>query len=200
MGESSHSPLLIMELFGPETVNSIAQLLGIETNQVKEQEIAENENVDNDGGEEANSYIIRKGKEKDVLQEVITTKKSESPAIERDNFSQYTYDDYKEEFERDRTWEELYEDDPRSPVEYEITDCQTFEAGKLPDKKFAKMKICLPEEDLKTIDIDVKAEKVLLFSYHYKCLAYWNGKIKPSQAQSTWDEDTCILTIKAPIN
>ena len=89
-----------------------------------------------------NTYTIRKGKENDVLQELTTRKKSESQAIEKNNFSQYTYADYKEEFERDRTWEELYQDDPRSPVECEITDCQTFEAGKVPDKKFAKVNNC----------------------------------------------------------
>ena len=76
------------------------------------------------------------------------------------------------------------------------------------------MKISLPDEDPKTIDVDVKSDKVtnnvydfcfivyqvLLFSYHYKCLAYWNTKIKPSLASTTWNGDTYILTVKAPIN
>ena len=83
---------------------------------------------------------------------------------------------------------------------------------------FVQMKISLPEEDPKTIDVDVKADKVtfvtdwynfkldnwltwqvLLFSYHYKCLAYWNGKIKPSLASTTWNGDTSLLVVKAPV-
>ena len=79
------------------------------------------------------------------------------------------------------------------------------------------MKISLPDEDPKTIDVDVKADKVravewivcwndlcflwkvLLFSYHFKCIAYWDGQITPSLASSTWNQDTHILTIKAPL-
>ena len=69
------------------------------------------------------------------------TVKSENHSIERENCSQYTYADYQDEFEREKTLEELYQDDPRVPVECEITDGQTLEAGRIPDKIFVSVNI-----------------------------------------------------------
>ena len=115
----------------------------IDNAQVKEEEIRENPQADDERGDEVNTYIIRRGKEKDVLQDVTTstTKKSEKHLNERENCSQYTYADYQDEFEREKTVEELYQDDPRVPVECEITDGQTLEAGRIPDKTFVSVNI-----------------------------------------------------------
>merc|ERR1711879_78050 len=143
----------------------------------------------------ADKYLIRRGNEKDVLQE--NPGKSDDGGPGR--LSDYTYDDYRNEFEIEATAEEVYGDDVRLPAEYEITEGETFQAGRLPDNKFLLMKISLPGQDPKTIDVDVKGDKVLMFSYDYKCLAYWDVPIAPSLASSTWNQDTHILTIKAPL-
>ena len=69
-------------------------------------------------------------------------------SIEKEICSDYTYADYKEEFERERSAEELYEDDIRAPVESEITEGQTYLAGRLPDKKFVLVNIPPRELDI----------------------------------------------------
>ena len=128
-----------MELFGPHTVNSIADLLGINTNTNNTNQANQNDDDDRQTDEkyQVDKYLIRRGNEKDVFQE--NPGKSEDKSVEdcgRGRFSDYTYDDYKNEFEREATAEEVYADDVRLPVEYEITDCETFQAGRLPDTKF----------------------------------------------------------------
>ena len=139
----SHSPavftpvIVAMELFGPHTVNSIADLLGINTNTNTNTNTNQaNEREDRETAEEheANRYLIRRGNEKDVFQENV--RKSEDKSCGQGRLSDYTYDDYKNEFEREATAEEVYADDVRLPAEYEITDCETFQAGRLPDTKF----------------------------------------------------------------
>ena len=132
-----------MELFGPHTVNSIANLLGINTDTQTNQG---NEKIERETDEkyEVDKYLIRRGNEKDVFQE--NPRKSEDKSLEscgRGRFSDYTYDDYRNEFEREATAEEVYADDVRLPVEYEITDCETFHAGRLPDNKFLLVNISL---------------------------------------------------------
>merc|ERR1711874_105942 len=136
------TPVIVtMELFGPHTVNSIADLLGINTktdqvNQTQQRQTTEEYEVD--------KYLIRRGNEKDVFQE--NPGKSEDKSCGAERLSDYPYDDYKNEFEREGTAEEVYGDDVRLPAEYEITDCETFQAGRLPDAKFLLMKISLPDE------------------------------------------------------
>ena len=132
-----------MELFGPHTVNSIADLLGINTN-TNTNQVSQGEERETTEEYEVNKYLIRRGNEKDVFQE--NPRKSEDKSLEscgRGRFSDYTYDDYRNEFEREATAEEVYADDVRLPVEYEITDCETFQAGRLPDKKFLLVNISL---------------------------------------------------------
>ena len=122
-----------MELFGPHTVNSIADLLGINTN-TNTNQVSQEEERETTEEYEVNKYLIRRGNEKDVFQE--NSRKSEDKSCGQGRFSDYTYDDYKNEFEREATAEEVYADDVRLPAEYEITDCETFQAGRLPDTKF----------------------------------------------------------------
>ena len=88
---------------------------------------------------EVDKYLIRRGNEKDVFQE--NSGKSEDKSCGAGRLSDYTYDDYKNEFEREGTAEEVYGDDVRLPAEYEITDCETFQAGRLPDAKFLLVNI-----------------------------------------------------------
>ena len=129
------TPVIVaMELFGPHTVNSIADLLGINTSTNQS-----NENQERKTAEEyqADKYLIRRGNEKDVLQE--NPGKSDDGGPGR--LSDYTYDDYRNEFEREATAEEVYGDDVRLPAEYEITEGETFQAGRLPDNKFLLVNI-----------------------------------------------------------
>ena len=124
-----------MELFGAHTVDSIAGLLGINTNT---NQVSENQDRETPQEyEEADKYLIRRGNEKDVFKE--NPGKSDDTGPGR--FSDYTYDDYKNEFEREATAEEVHGDDVRLPAEYEITDCETFQAGRLPDNKFLLVNI-----------------------------------------------------------
>ena len=56
-----------------------------------------------------------------------------------------------------------------------------------------------PEEDIKTIDIDVKTDKLFLYSHQYKCRAFWSQSVKPNDVSSTWDPDNFVLSVRAPI-
>ena len=154
-----------MDFLGPQAVTSIAKLLGIETRQVacnyslphqyyllylKDDEKYEPESVEVGGerDEEVSKYLIRQGADKDVLQGSVRRCQDNLDSIEKEICSDYTYADYKEEFERERSAEELYEDDIRAPVESEITEGQTYQAGRLPDKKFVLVNIPPRELDI----------------------------------------------------
>ena len=78
------------------------------------------------------------------------------------------------------------------------------------------MNIKLPDEDVKTIDVDVKSEKVtfglkaflnhsffyqvLLFSHRYKCQAFWSREVRSGKAKATWNEEKSLLKIIAPLH
>ena len=130
-----------MELFGPHTVNSIADLLGINTTTTNTDQGGEKDERQTAEDYEVDKYLIRRGDEKDVFKE--NPGKSDDKSCLTTRSSDYTYDDYRNEFEREATAEEVYGDDVRSPVEYEITDCETFQAGRLPDNKFLLVNISL---------------------------------------------------------
>ena len=76
------------------------------------------------------------------------------------SISDYTYDDFVAEFETDVTGEEMFEDDIRIEAEYELLDGGTFTAGRVPDKQYLVVKIKLPHEDIKTVDVDAKSDQV----------------------------------------
>ena len=77
------------------------------------------------------------------------------------SISDYTYEDFVAEFETEVTGEEMFEEDIRTEAEHELLDGGTFTAGRVPDKQYLVVKIKLPNEDVKTIDIDAKSDQVL---------------------------------------
>ena len=104
---------------------------------IQDQEEIENTKVDDKCNEvEVNSYVIRRGKEEDVLRENIRKSDKNTHSVEKERFSDYTYDDFLNEFEREKSAEELYQADCRLPADCEITDCHTLQACRQPDKQF----------------------------------------------------------------
>ena len=78
------------------------------------------------------------------------------------SISDYTYEDFVAEFETDVTGEDMFDNDIRIEAEHELLDGGTFTAGKVPDKQYLVVKMKLPDEDIKTIDIDAKSDQVTL--------------------------------------
>ena len=61
------------------------------------------------------------------------------------------------------------------------------------------MIIKLPNEDNKTIDVDIRKDRVIMFSHKYKCSAIWDRPVSPGIAKAVWDGEQYLLRITAPI-
>ena len=79
----------------------------------------------------------------------------------------------------------------------------------------SQLKVSLPNEDLKTIDVDVKSDRVrgylwiitmlifyyqvIVLSHRYKCRVYWPRPVKAAEASSSWSPDTWELRVRVPV-
>ena len=127
-------------LFGPEALKTVAGLVGVEIKENDEKEITEDD-IENkkDNNEDLKdhsqtSYNIRKGREDDVF--VDNTKVNNACEKPSDRVSEYSYEDFEQEFLHEKTSEELYEDDIRAVAEYSMQDGGTYEAGRVLDKEY----------------------------------------------------------------
>ena len=65
-------------------------------------------------------YLARNREEQDVMSRV----------------SDYTYEEFVNEFQKEVCIEDMYDDDVRIEADYKILDSGTYEAGGLPDKQY----------------------------------------------------------------
>ncbi len=93
---------------------------------------------------------------------------------------------------------DAYSSDPR--VEVAASYVERVEWAALehnPAKTFAVIRVKLPGEDVKTVDVDVKnSSSVAVFSRSFKSWTFLPRKVNPGGSQSaTWDSEKQELTV-----
>ena len=133
-----------MDVLGEEAIKSIADMCGvkIKSHDSKEEEIedeafpARPEAKDS----EKTKYVIRHGTENDVLKDPKRMSDNDDDH-QGGKISDYTYEEFVEEFQSDVKIENLYDGDVRREAEYEMMDGGTFAVGKLPDKQYLTVRL-----------------------------------------------------------
>jgi len=204
------------EMFGPGGIEAIANILGTELpgkgGEEEEDEEKKNiwETLDEKKGqkkvkqvaeEEKNTrMVIRKGTEGDVFRDC-RKENLDGRTVESciNRVGDYTEEEFRREFIEERTEDEIFEMDSRKVACVDECSGGTFLAGRQPDKNHLVMTIKLPGEDKRTIDLEVNAEKIILFSHQYRARAYWSKRVVASAAQAEWDPDKGELRVLAPV-
>ena len=132
-----------MELLGEQAIKSIADLCGanLKSQDHKEDEIEDDSVASKPETKESEKtkYVIRHGTENDVLKD--NRRVNDHDECLGSRISDYTYEDFVEEFQSDVRIENLYDSDVRKEAEYEMMDGGTFAVGKLPDKQYLTVKM-----------------------------------------------------------
>ena len=126
-----------MDLLGDQAIKSIADLCGVtlKDHNDTDEEKHDFEDKTNSKECEKTNYVIRRGNEADVLKDI-------KKCIDPDEVdvgggsSDYTYEEFVAEFQSDVNIDNLYDDDVRQEVDYQMMEGGTYQAGNLPDKQY----------------------------------------------------------------
>ena len=98
----------------------------------------------------------------------------------------------REEFNADLQIDE-YEIDPRIEAKFEIIEGQE----NIKESRYLAIKVHLPDEDGRTIDIDVKDDKkLLIFSHQFKAKISLPKSVFSDSAKTTFDNNNCMLIVR----
>lgn len=153
--------------------------------------------------------IIRKGTKEDIIEEsdgINDDSKQENNFNEDGN---YTEDEFNKEFNSEyQDPDEVFEDDNRQNItNYSITDRDELNVEDIADtisssnafrgksKTSYVLRVVLPREDPKTIDLDVHDSKLIMFSHKYKMRVYFPKKIVVGSCKSSFVKESNMLEV-----
>jgi hypothetical protein len=115
--------------FEPEMIETISEMLGarINSKNVKEEKDEEEEETTSQAKTAQTKFLIRPGREQDVVTDSREEKKSSVKIGSGCTNEDYTYEDYEREFLAERSEAEVYADDGRRVAEYQILQARRSE-------------------------------------------------------------------------
>jgi hypothetical protein len=115
--------------FEPEMIETISEMLGarINSKNVKEEKDEEEEETTSKAKTAQTKFLIRPGREQDVITDSREEKKSSVKIGSGGMNDDYTYEDYEREFLAERNEAEVYADDGRRVAEYQILQARRSE-------------------------------------------------------------------------
>ena len=107
--------------FEPEMIESISGMLGVQINSKPlEEEEVENERIDSQAKTTQTKFLIRPGREQDVIAESRVEKRAAGKNEGGRMGDEYTYEDYEREFLSERSEAEMYAEDGRRVAEHQL--------------------------------------------------------------------------------
>ncbi len=163
--------------------------------------------------------ICRKGNTDDIVkeQDVVDKSKPKKNVAKNDptsyadasanSYCFYGQQDFEREF-NDEDEEDIFEKDSRKMINnFSVTECDHVNvedtAGSMSaadifaeaKNSYYILRVELPNEDPKTIDIDVHGDKIIVYSHQYKLRTYFPRHVSPTSTKSKFYKDKNLLEV-----
>ena len=160
---------------------------------------------------DGNDIIIRKGTKEDIIEEK-SGGGNKDDSKQGSNFNEdgnFTEEEFNKEFNSEyQDPDEVFEDDNRQNItNYSITERDELNVEDIADtisssnafrgksKTSYVLRVVLPREDPKTIDLDVHDSKLIMFSHKYRMRVYFPKKIVVGSCKSSFVKESNMLEV-----
>ena len=158
---------------------------------------------------DGDEIIIRKGTKEDVIEESGGNKGDSKLENHFNEDGNYTEEEFNKEFNSEyQDPDEVFEDDNRQNItNYSITERDELNVEDIADtisssnafrgksKTSYVLRVVLPREDPKTIDLDVHDSKLIMFSHKYRMRVYFPKKIVVGSCKSSFVKESNMLEV-----
>ena len=156
----------------------------------------------NEDSKPRSNVICRLGTADDIIGQ---ENSSESGPIDHYDWShEYTEEEFKKDFDCDKTAREMFLEDPRTEVDFawtegeevSVEDSKSISGVLFKPKKTAKITVKLPEEDMRTIDLKIEqGTVVVMYSHKFKSWFQAPKAFKESSLKVCFNKESHILAI-----
>lgn len=151
--------------------------------------------------------ICRKGTTEDVLlSDSKDSQKMDNPV--HSTIADYTEEHFQRDFMDEPDEDDVFDSDTRQQLtDFQIVDRQEKKVEELADaicasqvftggpKKFLVIRLVMPQEDPKTVDVDVQQDKMIVYSHRYKMRCHFQKHVVVGSAKTSFLKEKHLLEV-----